>query len=343
MGAGALAHGVAVVAEESVFVGIDHGAGGIVHGAGQHAQIGCRHVVARKVVHRSLLCAGLPLAVLQTLYPFKVHDVGIGALYAERLQSVQVEQQVVLGGAGGQLIGGANHALVVAVEEVNLESFHAHGLIVCHGPFHVAYAVAPAAPQYHTHPFLPSVVHKLLQVYFWVQVFEQAFLAAPSFVDDDIFQMVACGEVDVVAVGGGVHAGHEVHPRQVGVVPPVPGHLARLYPRGVLEAAGRRQPLCHVAVQQVGVVGAHQHGAPGQFVGRLALMARYVVGAARGHQVQPPISAYLFLQGVGCEIGLQAVSLSLEQHHARIVFHAGVHHHRFLAVGQAHCQRGDGQ
>lgn len=82
--AGALAHGVVVDGAEGAARGVDGGAGGVVHGAGEHAQVGRADVVAREVVQGLAVDNGFPLGILQTLDALEVEDVGVGALYARR-------------------------------------------------------------------------------------------------------------------------------------------------------------------------------------------------------------------------------------------------------------------
>ena len=81
-------------------------------------------------MQRTVTHTWLPLGVLQALHALKVHDVRIGPLNAKGLQAMQVEQQVVLGGTLGNLVGRTDNLLVVAVEEVHLKALDAHRGIV---------------------------------------------------------------------------------------------------------------------------------------------------------------------------------------------------------------------
>ncbi len=204
--AGALAHGVVVVAEEVVAHGVGHSPRRVVHGPGEHTQVGSRHVVAWLVVQRSVAYARLPFGVLQALHTFEVEDVGVGTLNAEGLQAVQVEAELVACCGIGNPVGRCDGLLVVAVEEVHLEAFDAHVLIMLHHGIGlcdvscrvVGNQVAPAGPEYDAHAFLLSVGDESLQVYLRVELLHEALLAAPSLVDDDILQPVVGGEVYIV-------------------------------------------------------------------------------------------------------------------------------------------------
>ena len=101
---GALTHGMVVISEETVFHGISHSTRRIVHGTSEHAQIGRCDVVAGLIVQRSVTGTGFPLGILQTFHAFEVKDVGIGTLDAERLQTVIVEIEMMLGGTGSYLV-----------------------------------------------------------------------------------------------------------------------------------------------------------------------------------------------------------------------------------------------
>ena len=79
---------------------VHHGSRCVVHRADKHAQVGSSHVIAWEVVERATVHYRFPFGILQSLYTFKVQDVGIGALYTVWLESMQVQYQAVLGGAG---------------------------------------------------------------------------------------------------------------------------------------------------------------------------------------------------------------------------------------------------
>ena len=263
------------------------------------------------------------------------------------------------GGAVGNPVGRGDDLLVVAVEEVDLEALDAHvGIVLHHGLGDGAVAervaadeVAPAGPEDDAHALLLAVGDQALQVDGGIELLHERLTAAPALVDDDILQVVVGGEVDIIQIGIGVHAALEVDTRDVGVVPPVPGHFARLDPRGVLDAALGGQPLRHVAVEDVGIALRDDHGAPGQAA--LAAQLSDEIGPFGRHEVQSAIAADLLLQGIRRKLGhqplaLRAVGFRPLQEHAGVVLHAGIHHDGLKLcclrpVGQADGQGRDGQ
>ena len=157
-------------------------------------------------MQRPVTDTGLPLRVLQSLHAFKVQDVRIGPLDAEGLQTVIVEHQVMAGSTLRDLIGRSNRLLVVAVEEVHLETFDAHvGIVRHHGISHsgitqriVADEATPRRPENDADPFFLTMSNQLWQVDLRTQVLQQRFLATPAFVDDDIFQPIGGSEVYII-------------------------------------------------------------------------------------------------------------------------------------------------
>lgn len=75
---------------------VHHGSRCVVHRTYKHAQVGSSHIIAWEVVERATVHYRLPFGILQSLYTFKVQDVGIGALYTVWLESMQVQYQAVL-------------------------------------------------------------------------------------------------------------------------------------------------------------------------------------------------------------------------------------------------------
>ena len=101
--------------------------------------------------------------------------------------------------------------------------------------------------------------------------------SGPALVENDIFDAVARGEVDVVEIGLRVDTGLKVNAIELQVVPPVPSHLARPDPRRVGNARGLGQQCHQVDVGQVDVGRGHGHYAPrkgsaGRAVGQKVLI-----------------------------------------------------------------------
>ena len=168
--------------------------------------------------------------------------------------------------------------------------------------------IAPARPQDDAYALFLSIGNQALQVYLWIQFAHQRFLATPSLVNNDILQMVLRSEVDIILIGVGVHARCKVNARYVQVVPPVPCHLAWSNPRHIGNAAGRRQALGHVAIQNVGIALCDDYRTPRESLTSIEL--RDIIGTFRGHQVQTGIAANLLFQGVGGKLCDQRITLT---------------------------------
>ena len=247
----------------------------------------------------------------------------------------------MLGGQGSKLVAGADYLLIVAVEEVHLESFHAQRGIVLHHVLGVVEQTAPRSPEDDAHPLTISIFDDGRNVDVGIQVGHQVFLSAPSFVDDYIFNIVLLGEVDIVAIGVGIDAGTEGNTRQVPVVPPVPGHFSGFNPRSVFQPEGRCQQLSDIGREQLGIVVCHQHNAPGQSL--LRFKSGSIFGTLRGNEVQPVESAHFALERNGSKFSSQSVACAFLEEHAGIVVNASLHNHGFLSAGEAYGQGGDGQ
>ena len=337
-----------VVAEELRADSVLHGARRVVHRAAEHTQVGNGDIVVGLVVDGALVVARFPLRVLHAFHPLEVDDVRKGTLDARGLQSVVVDDELVAGSCLGNAIAGTYDLLVVAIEEVDLEALDAHVGIVLHdrlelshgGVGVVAHHVAPAAPQDDAHAAFTSVGHQLGYVDFGVEILDKRLAAAPALVNDDVLQTVLLCEVDVVFIGRGVHARLEADARQVGVVPPVPRHLAGTNPGGVGQAAFGCKALRHVAVQDVGIAFGHHDGTPGERTRSVDFCDE--IGSFRRCVVQPAKAQHGLFERIGSEIGSQTV-VALQQHHARIVLHAGIHDDGFQAAVETDSQGRDGQ
>ncbi len=218
--------------------GVLHGALGVVERSGELAGERRDHVVGRLVV---LI---VHLHQFKSAHSLDVEDVRIGPVDACRLRrSVIVHHEPVFRGYPGEVLEVLDGELVVPVEEIHLEALHAHFSVVPDDVFEILAEGVVTCPEYDVHPFLLAIINDGLHVYLRDDV-EQIVLALdrPALVENDIFQSVFGGEVDVVLIGFGVDSGPEIDPSDVPVVPPVPGYLARLHPGVVSLGRGREVP-----------------------------------------------------------------------------------------------------
>ena len=271
MCAGALAHRIAVDRHEFVPEGVAHGARGVIDRAGEHADVGEGHVVGHHVVAR-------PFHLLEAPYAFKVEDVGPGAVHAGGfVHAVVIHEHVVTGAGLRDAVELFGDGLVVAVHEVDLEALDAHFRIGLAGFLQVFVEHVAYSPEHQVDFLGAGIAAKLLEVDGGAE-FQDVELTRPAFVEHHILDLVGCGEVDVVFIGFGVDAGLEIDAGDVPVVPPVPGHLAGLDPRDVLDAARGGEQIDQIVLRQ----------------------ARVALGDG---QRTPRETARLFLGGIGADDG----------------------------------------
>ena len=314
--AGALAHRLGTHETEVSFGGVAHRALGVVGRTGDQAHEGNGGFVGDEV-HRVLLA----LCVLQAINALEVHNIGPGALQAGGLEcSVEVHEQMI---AGGRFRGTAvevHHRLVVAVHEVHLEALDAHFRVFSAGALHIFLEGPVAGPEDNAHTFAFGIIAEHRQVDFRNHLEEVGlFVHRPAFVQDYVFDAVARREIYVVLVCVVVNARFEIHSVDVPGVPPVPGHLAGLYPAEI--RAGSRlaaQQPRQIAGEQVFVFLCHNHYPPGE-----ALPCRRLgdVGLAALHQALEHIVAALFhLFRIRGEHGLKrGVAVFVGKVHSRVV------------------------
>ena len=224
----ALAHGLSVALVVVGAGGVAHGALGEVHGAHRLAYEGQQRLVAHLVV----LINGRPLHLLQPGNGLEVEHIGPSVLQpGRRAGAVKIDKQAMLGGDAGGVFQKVHNFLVVAVHKVDFETLDAHFCVVGAHPLDVACKSLVAGPQHEVDPALAGIGHQLLKVDFGHHLHQVGlFVYSPSLIENHIFNAVAGRKVDVVAVGVVVNTSLEVNALQIPGVPPVPSHLARLYP-----------------------------------------------------------------------------------------------------------------
>lgn len=145
--------------------------------------------------------------------------------------AVHVEEQAVFGGRFREAVGEIGDLLVVAVEEIDLEALDPHLRVVLADAFEVAFRGIETGPEDDAHAAFLAVGDQFGQVDFGDDLEKVGlFVHGPAFVEDDVFDAVVGGEVDVVFIGFVVDSRLEVHAVEVPGVPPVPGHLAGFDP-----------------------------------------------------------------------------------------------------------------
>lgn len=176
---------------------------------------------------------------------------------------MEVEDEVIPGGALGKPLDHLDGRLVVAVHEVYLEPLDAQAGIVPADGLKVLVHDIEHGPQHDAHFLAIGIGNEAGQMDVVNGLeYRAGFGVIPSLVQDHVFQMVAGSEVDIVFVGFVVDAGLKADPFQVPVVPPVPRHLSGLYPRGVAYSVGPGQRIYQVVDRHLTVVGRDGEDAP---------------------------------------------------------------------------------
>ncbi len=319
MAAGPLAHGFRVAGAVGAAGGIAHGPLRVVHRSGHLADERNRRVVADLIDG-----GGAPFHLLQSVHPFEIQHVRPGAVQTGRLvRPVQVEHQPMAGGRLGDAVVEGRRQLVIAVHEVDLEPLDPHGGVVGAHPFHVAVEGPVAGPEDDADPFSGGVTDDLGQVDLGIDLHQVlALLRGPAVVQNHVFDPQAGGEVDVVLIGGSVDARAEIHARDIPVVPPVPGHLARADPRDVVDARGGCHQIAQVARRHLDV-RAHYGDAP-----RKGPRLRHfgnVVGGPLHPVLDVVVAARHDRGGAGCELALESrVPVAVAEVEARVVDQVGL-------------------
>src|SRR5262249_311618 len=150
------------------------------------------------------------------------------------LGAVEVHKHFAFGAFGTQLMIEIHQQLVVALHEVNFDSLDSPlGVLIEGGP-HLVGEGFPDYPKDYADVFLFGVPGQLLDVDFGNDVANVAKLV-PTFIENDVVEMIFGGEVDVVLVSLRVDTGFEVDAVDIVVVPPVPGDFARFDPGSVAQ------------------------------------------------------------------------------------------------------------
>ena len=246
---------------------------------------------------------------------------------------MEVDEEVVLGCHVGHAIIKVNHFLVVTIHEIDFEAFDSHLGVMLADPLHVVVDGGIAGPENQTHVTFLAVGHQLGQVDLGYHLEQVGFLVnSPAFVQDDIFDAVSAGKVDVVFIGLCVDTCLEVYTIDVPSVPPIPCHLAGFDPADVIDTAWRGQKVHHVVVSQVLVVFRDDDTAPGE--GPLAVDFGDVVLPFFHHILQVVVSSLNLAFWIAGVDGAEATfALGVTEQQTGEVFQVGFGDDGLGAVG----------
>ena len=301
-------------------------AGSVSHRSRCEIHLSCHHsdVWEGDIVERHIILCFRPAAFFHTEDTLVVEDVRIGAVQAVWLvDAVQVEDEMMLGGAGSQTFHHFDGGLVVAVHKIHLESLDAHIGIGLADGFQVLVHHVEDCPEHDIHALALTIFYELrqLDIVYWFQN-ASLFRVVPSFIKDDVFQTVIMSKIYVIFVSIEIDACLEIHTFQIPVVPPVPGHLARFDPGSIAYFVGSSQGVHQIVGWHLGIVLCDGEDAP-RIIALAGAGSDIIAGALYMAHMAPGIVSHLLR--VGSEDGSQntfllilfaAVSL---QPHARIL------------------------
>ena len=299
--------------------------GSVSHRSRCEIHLSCHHsdVWEGDVVERHIILGFRPAAFFHTEDTLVVEDVRIGAVQAVWLvDAVQVEDEMMLGGAGSQAFHHFDGGLVVAVHKIHLESLDAHIGIGLADGFQVLVHHVEDCPEHDIHALALTIFYELrqLDIVYWFQN-ASLFRVVPSFIKDDVFQTVIMSKIYVIFVSFEVDACLEIHTFQIPVVPPVPSHLARFDPGSIANLVGSSHGVHQIVGRHLCIVLCNGEDAP-RIIAHAGAGCDIIAGALYMAHVSPRIVSHLLR--VGSEGGSQnsfllilfaAVSL---QPHARI-------------------------
>src|SRR5580692_917418 len=143
--------------------------------------------------------------------------------------------------------------------------------------------------------------------------------------------MIFTCEVDIVLIGVSINPRPEIHMRNIPVIPPVPGYLARLDPTGIPYPRWRSQPVDHIVIRQLAVMVAADDDPPG--IRAAPYRPRNIICPTRNQQLQLVMATSPLLQRIRRKPPLQAEITCTRRHkHPRIILKIRLEKRRFPAT-----------
>ena len=207
-----------------------------------------------------------------------------------------VEYKLVFHRSLGNTVGQFHCLLVVAVEKVDLESFHSYSLVFRHSLVEMLVEHVEHSPQYDFHTLRLGVCNKFGQADFGDRIHDVALLRViPSLVEHHIFNIVLCCKVNIILICLIVDAGLEINTFEIPVVPPVPSNLSRFYPGCVVGLCRFGKCIHEVIHRHLGVLLRYGNDAPGC----LELLAVSACNIILGRGDITLLSPRIFPEGLG--------------------------------------------
>ena len=176
---------------------------------------------------------------------------------------MEIKHHPVLRSHTGGLLAEIHHLLVIPVEEIHLEALEAHLGIMTADILHILCKCLITSPENQAHSPFAGIVGEHFQVNLRNHLHKVSLeIHSPALVENHILDALGGCEVNVILVCVVVHAGLEVNPVEIPVIPPVPGHLAGTHPTVVGTVVLSRQLPYHIIDSQVNVIVHHHHDTP---------------------------------------------------------------------------------
>ena len=213
-------HGLGIIYLEILPVGILHGAGGIIGITAHTAQVRYGNVIKRMIHCVSIV----PLAVLQPQNTFIIDHIGICTAQSCRWENaVIVQYKTMTGGGIGNPPCHLDCRLVIAVQEIYLESGYTHSGIVAHHCLKLFIHTVEYCPQYKLYATLTAILDKSRQVQFRHRLHQEPLVnRIPTLIQHHVFQTVTGCKIYVVLIRTLVYSRFEIHTFQPPVIPPFP-------------------------------------------------------------------------------------------------------------------------
>ena len=134
----------------------------------------------------------------------------------------------------GNFINRIHHFGIVAVYEIDFETFDAHIGVVFENRIDIFVQGHPGCPKDDVHITFFGIRNQGFQIHFWV-VFHNVGFDAPAFVQNNVFDFVFGSKIDVIFIGFGVDSRLKIDVVDVLIVPPIPSDFTRFYPANILD------------------------------------------------------------------------------------------------------------
>ena len=125
---------------------------------------------------------------------------------------MEIHKHLIFRAYLGGLINKVHHFLIVTIQEIHLEAFHAHIRIMLHDILHITGESPITRPKDNSDILELTVIHQFLKIdlrYYLHHVRLQVH--GPALIQDYVLDAMLGGEVDIIFIGGIIDSGTEIH------------------------------------------------------------------------------------------------------------------------------------